>query len=412
VFAGDPRRPPPEAVDLVSAFFRTAALRPQVRLRTVRRQTSLRTDDGRVVAGVVDDDVAVLDRRRIVARFRELEVEIADVTDDALLETLVARLREAGAGPPDPTPKVVRALGPRASQPPEVSVEKLAADATVADVVRRAISSSVERLIRHDPLVRIDNDPEGVHQARVATRRLRSDLRTYGPLLDEDWAASLREELAWLADSLGAVRDLDVLLMRMRTGVAGLPHEDARSASRLLAALEADRGQAYGGLLATIRSKRYPALVDRLIEAANEPALGPGSDRVAADVVQPLVQVPLRKLSKQVSAAGRRPDDDALHAIRIRTKRTRYAAEAAAPVLGKRARRVAAAAAKLQGVLGEHQDAVVAERWLRERARTSRSAPTAFVAGELAALERAAAERARARWRKAWKVLSAARSQV
>jgi CHAD domain-containing protein len=191
-----------------------------------------------------------------------------------------------------------------------------------------------------------------------------------------------------------------------------LPHEDARSASRLLAALEADRGQAYGELLATIRSRRYPALIDRLIEAASEPALGPGSDRVAADVVQPLVQVPLRKLSKQVSAAGRRPDDDALHAIRIRTKRARYAAEAAAPVLGKRARTVAAAAAKLQGVLGEHQDAVVAERWLRERARISRSVPAAFVAGELAALERATAERTRARWRKAWKVLSAARSQM
>jgi CHAD domain-containing protein len=412
MLSGDAGRLPAEAVDLVSSFVRAAPLRPQVRLSTVRRQTSLRDGEGQVVADVVDDDVAVRDGRRIVARFRELEVEITDETQGELLDTLVARLRAAGAGAPDPTPKVVRALGPRALQPPELVLEQLRPNATVEEVVRRALSASVERLIRHDPVVRMDNDPEGVHQARVATRRLRSDLRTFGPLLEDEWAPPLREELAWLAGSLGSVRDLDVLLMRMRKRVAGLPREDARSAGRLLATLEADREQAYGELLASLRSERYPALLDRLIEAANEPAFLPGSDRVAAEIVQPLVQVPLRKLSKQVSALDEEPDDEALHAIRIRAKRTRYAAEAAAPVLGKRARTVAAAAAKLQDVLGEHQDAVVAEGWLRAWTRGNRSVPAAFVAGELAALERRSARRAAGRWRKAWKALAAARAQV
>ena len=102
------------------------------------------------------------------------------------------------------------------------------------------------------------------------------------------------------------------------------------------------------------------------------------------------------------------PSDDDLHAVRIRTKRARYAAEAASPVLGKRARVVGFAAAELQDVLGEYRDAAVAERWLDDRARRTRSVREAFAAGKLAGLERAQRERARARWRKAWKSLSAA----
>ena len=412
LFAGASRRPPAEAVDLVRAFVRNATLRPQVRLRTVRRRTALRDGEGRLVADVVDDDVAILDGRRIAARFRELEVETDDETHLPLLDLVIAHLQENGAGPPDPTPKVVRALGPRASQAPEISVAVLAGEATIADVVRRAIAASVDRLIRHDPVVRLDADLEGVHQARVATRRLRSDLRTFGSVLDPEWAQPLRDELGWLAESLGTVRDDDVLLARMRKRASRLPDEDSGGASRVLAALETARGRSYEELLTRLRSERYLALLDQLIEAANAPGLLPGSDEAAAAALPLLVRGPLRTLAKQVSALGDQPTDDELHAIRLRTKRSRYAAEAVAPVLGKRARAVAAASADLQDVLGEHQDAVVAEQWLREWARGTRSVSGAFAAGELAGLERAAAERARARWPKAWKKLSATRPRA
>ena len=406
VFPGDVRRPPAEAVDLVSAFVRTAPLRPQVRLRTVRRQTELSDGDGRHVADVVDDDVSVLDGRRIAARFRELEVEALDETHDDLIEALVARLRESGAGPPDPTPKVVRALGPRASRPQELSVAELGADATTAEVVRNAIAASVERLIRHDPIVRLDADVEGVHQARVATRRLRSDLRTFRPLLDPEWAKALRDELGWLADSLGAVRDGDVLLGRIRKRAESLPKEDGKGAGRVLAALEADRAEAYDELLKALRSERYVTLLDRLIDSANAPAFQSEHDLDAKAALQPLVAQPLETLAKQVSSLDKDPDDEALHDVRIRTKRARYASEAVAPVLGKRAGAIATAAADLQDALGEHHDAVVAEQWLRNWARTSRSITGAFAAGELAGLERASAARAKRRWRKTWKALA------
>lgn len=97
------------------------------------------------------------------------------------------------------------------------------------------------------------------------------------------------------------------------------------------------------------------------------------------------------------------PTDEELHAVRIRAKRCRYAAEASSASLGKRVARFAVAVRELQEVLGELNDAVVAQRWLRNWALCSDSCSGSFVAGEIAGLERAAAQRSRARWPKAWK---------
>ena len=405
-FAGNGRRPPADAVDLVLGYIRTAELRPQTRLRTLRRHVRVESADGRVVADIVDDEVSVLDGRRIAARFRELEVEITDETSPELLEALVRRLRSAGAGAPDPTPKYIRALGPRAAQPPEIPVRDLQSGATAGDVVRRAIATSVIRLIEHDPVVRLDTDPEGVHQARVATRRLRSDLRTFRTLLDAEWTDSLRDELGWLAGILGAVRDGDVMLERIRGRIAHLPEENDRGAALVLRDPEAARTDAHAELLSTLRSERYLALLDRLVGAANEPAMLLEADLPANAVLPGLVRSPWRALRKRARALGDEPLNEELHAIRIRAKRARYAAEAVAPLFGKPARAFAEAAADAQEVLGELNDAVVAEQWLRSWAARSRSTRGVFVAGELAGLERAAAQRTRGRWPRAWEKLS------
>src|SRR5262249_60143925 len=125
---------------------------------------------GARVAEVVDDEVSVRDGRRVAARFREIEVEVPS-TDaaDAVVTPLVARLRGAGAGAPDPPPKHLRALGPRAIEPPEVATQPLPDGAQASVVIRNAFADSVANLLHHDPLVRTGRDPEAVHQARVAT---------------------------------------------------------------------------------------------------------------------------------------------------------------------------------------------------------------------------------------------------
>jgi CHAD domain-containing protein len=405
-FLGSGRRPPAAAIDLVRAFTRGKELAPRTSLRTTRRRTELRDGTGRLVADVFEDDVAVREGRRAASSFREVEVEIRDATPPELLETLVGRLSEAGATTADPTPKYVRALGSRAHEP-EIAVVELGPDATAGDVLRRAIAASVTRLVVYDPVVRLDTDPEGVHQARVATRRLRSDLRTFRPLVDPLATARLREELRWLAELLGLVRDGDVLLERMRLRAAELPEGHERGAAEVLSTLESHRDVAHATLLTAIRDRRYLGLLDRLVAQANAPSLLPEAETPAVAVVPDLVRAPWQSLEKAVRRLGKKPSDAELHDLRIRTKRVRYAAEATSPVVGAEAEALARAATGLQTVLGDLNDAVVARRWLRDWATGDRTATGIAAAQELARHERAAARTARGRWRKRWARLSA-----
>ncbi len=409
VFPGSVGRPPAEAIELVRAYTRSRPVGPRARLRTMRRVIELTDAEGTRLGELVDDTVLVLDEHRQVGmRFRQLEFEAAEAASPKLAKRLVKLLQGAGAGPLEQLPKVMRAFGPPAQAPPDVVVGELGLDATAGDVVRRALASSVTRLIRHDPIVRLDTDLEGVHKARVATRTLRSDLVTFAPLVDKAWSDGLRKELGWLAALLGRVRDTDVMLAGVRGQIERLSGPAAKAAAPVVATLTAERTQALADLLDALRGERYIGLLDRLVAAASLPALTERAGEPAKDVVPELMRHPWRSLERAVSSLGEEPSDEELHAVRIKAKRCRYAAEAAATVLGKRAAGFAAAAVGLQDALGELNDAVVAEAWLRDWA-AGRGGRAVFAAGELAGLERAAANASRTSWRKAWKALVAAR---
>jgi CHAD domain-containing protein len=403
VFSGDGRRPPAAALALVRPFLRSAPVSPTARMLTVRRPVELREPGGSRLGELVDDEVQVLDGRRIQLRFRELEVELDEHADTELLEQVVDRLLEAGAQAAEPTPKYLRALAGRdRTLGPEVVQPEVDAGSSVSELLRHDLATSTLRLFRHEAGVRIGEDPEAVHQARVATRRIRSTLRTFSKLLDEEWTDRLRADLKWLADLLGQVRDTDVLLERFGDHLAALPAADAKAGGKLVERLADQRDQARRRLLGAMAQDKYARLLDDLVAAAAAPALLPGGDRPAAEVMPPLVTKPWKKLRKEVGKAGDDPPDGDLHQIRIRAKRARYAAEAVEPVFGKPAEDFADAIADLQDVLGDHQDAVVGEAWLREAAASARR-DVALVAGLLIAAERASAADTRDRWRGVWK---------
>jgi CHAD domain-containing protein len=409
-FQGAAKKPPDGAMEVVRAYVRRSELVPVARLSTVRRRVRLVDATGTRVAEVVDDEVSVRDGRRVAARFREIEVEVPDRSNgangsdgaDLIITPLVTRLRGAGAGAPDPTPKHIRALGPRAIEPPEVSPEPLLPNAPAKDVIRRAVAESVAALLHHDPLVRTGRDPEAVHQARVATRKLRSHLRTFAPLVNPEWTEPLRSELGWLAMGLGAVRDREVLLDRLRTRTASLPANDQRSADSLLHLLEVEIDGLRKKLREDLDSQRYIDLLENLVGAAHSPVTLPEADQPASAVLPALATTPWRRLRSAVKQLPELPSDPELHRIRILAKRARYAAEATAPVVGAQAEAFAKAAARLQTILGEHQDSVTAQAWLRAAKVSGRRA---FVAGELIALERLAASEARSKWPRVWKAL-------
>jgi CHAD domain-containing protein len=402
-FATEAAAPPGDARDLTLAYTRTGRLATAARLRTLRRRIVVDDLAGARLFEVDDDEVSVLgDHGRVAARFRELEVEFTDEAPPDLVDATVYLLRTAGAGDPDAESKYLHVLGPRARQAADITIEPLSSRPTAAEVIRLALASGVLAMITHDPVVRRDEDVEGVHQMRVASRKLRSHLRTFRPLVDPDWADGLREELAWVGGSLGATRDADVMLMRLRRRIDSSPNPDA--ATPLLDTLLAQRADALARLLADIRSDRYLRLLEALVGAQRSPAFTDAA-LVPADQLLDTIEANREALRKRVRRVGKHPGEDELHRIRVWAKRYRYAAEVVEPVVGKVARSGARAAAALQGVLGERHDAIVFRTWLHDRAVECDDPATAFAAGEFAGEELVGLRRSRNEWRGVWRRL-------
>jgi CHAD domain-containing protein len=404
-YDGPADRVPDGAADLVKAFTRAAGLKPVARLATTRVPVRIADSSGRPMAEVVDDTVTAWSGRRRLAEFREVEVEVYDhgQTGRRLLDRIVRRLIRAGAVDEPAVPKLLRALGERAAGPPDVSLGPVPAKLTLHDVVCSAIVRSVAQIIRHDPGVRLGDEPEDVHRLRVATRRLRSDLRTFAPLLDQDKVKDVRAELQWLGAQVGNVRDSDVLGARLRDIVAALPEVDSPAGATLMRHHEEQAAGSRRVMLQAMRQRRYIRLLDSLVALAAAPPFVDNPDFAGRGPASAagLLRRPWKHLSDAVSALADHPSDQELHGVRIRAKRCRYAAEAVAALTKPGAERFAAAMADLQTVLGDHQDTVVAEAWLREAAITDPSAGVA--AGQLIAVERTRRTELRRLWPAVWK---------
>ncbi|HEX2785684.1 MAG TPA: CYTH and CHAD domain-containing protein [Ilumatobacteraceae bacterium] len=387
------------------AYVRSQRLDPVVRLHTERSQFALELD-GDTLATVCDDLVVSDGGTEPVGSFREIEVEFAaGLVKRKTVEAIRSCLRGTGCRDDEtPVPKAVRALGPRAFEPPDVVVTSIDKRVTTRMLIRHVIATSVRPLIDRYTGVWIGDDPEELHQFRVAARRLRSDLRTFAPLLDHNSTMWLRDELSWLGDEVGRGRDTDVMTARLRTHMARLPADDAASVDRLLLRLADTADEARGHVVEALASDRFILLLEALIVAASEPRFATEPSGLAEQAAKPLVidliDKPWRRLSRAVDALEPDSPDAALHAVRIRAKRARYAVEAVAPLYGADARRLAKRIADVQSVLGDHQDTTVAEAWLRQAAKAVPS--VRLVVGELIALERLDRARLREQFQAVW----------
>jgi CHAD domain-containing protein len=381
---GGPAGPPAELRNLLLAHLRHGELEEVATLRT--RRTGVRVGSSeRPVADVTLDSVDILDGRKALGGFVELEIELVD-GEPADLEQLGRTLRKAGAKRSDGRAKVMRVLK-------VVDAKPLGAKAPAIERVRYLLAAQLLELERHDPGVRLRDDIEDLHRFRVATRRSRAIIRATRPLLG-DTLKALGEELAWLTGVLGPARDLDVLLERLRAGARTL-EADEPGAGLIIATLEEERERLHDAVLYALADERYFRLLDTFgASIASLPDLDtPGG-------LRPLAAAELRKLAKTARKLGDEPADEELHALRTRAKRARYAAELAeAGHSSKAFSRYLTAVKGLQDVIGEHQDAVVAEAKLRAIARER----TAIAAGRLIERER---ERRRERRRRYPEVLA------
>ncbi|HEV2451828.1 MAG TPA: CYTH and CHAD domain-containing protein [Streptosporangiaceae bacterium] len=428
---------PGELADLAWAYRRGRPLRPVAHLTTVRSRRILADETGSSLAEVVTDDVSAqtLGRVTAITRWQEVEFELTGGDED-LLEAADQRLRGAGLRPAGYSAKLERALAgllpPGASAGPSSDGETRPDDrptkagptgspgprgSTSADTVLVYLRNVYQTMQGFDPQVRRDA-PDSVHQMRVAIRRLRSTLQSFGAILRPEATAHLRDELKWLGTVLGESRDAEVMDEQLqawrRQEPAGLVMGPV--AARIRAHLAPRQAGARRALLDALRSDRYAALLDNLDRLLEEPPLtgpmtrtptgmgaAPARDELTYAVGQAYRRVRRRMRRAQKAPAGREREI-ALHETRKAAKRARYAAEAVQPVFGRPARKFARRMKRMQSVLGEHQDAVVIRATARDLGVAAFSAgENAFPYGLLYGREDAATISLQHRARRVWK---------
>ncbi|MEU7600991.1 CYTH and CHAD domain-containing protein [Streptomyces sp. NPDC041003] len=388
---------PSSLAALVRSRVRGAGLQPQVRLVSSRRVSHLLDAGGALLAELSTDEVQA-ERGQASASWTEVEVELADGVDPELLDAVEKTFRKAGLRVSDAPSKLARALVETDAVPP-VRPEGGGPEGTAGAYVLAYLREQRDVLIAQDPAVR-RGLPDSVHQMRVATRRLRSTFKTYRKVLDRAATDPIGEELRWLAAELGVDRDQEVLLERIQTSIGELPRTLVIGPvrSRLRVWNTTRRSASRRRALAVLDSERYVSLLDSLDALLEAPPLLKGADAEPRAVLPKAVLGDYARLAVRVegalSLAEGEERDLALHDARKAAKRLRYAAESAVPGLGKPAERLAKAGKKVQTLLGDHQDSVVAREALRGLAvQAAGAGESAFTWGVLYAREEALAER-------------------
>ena len=200
--------------------------------------------------------------------------------------------------------------------------------------------------------------PDAVHRMRVTTRRLRSVLAAYRRLFDRTGTEPVLAELRWLAGSLGAARDAEVMRVRLREALDGMPGVAADVRRLVDRELRRRHDVALRAVVRTLDTKRYARLLADLEALVADPPLRGRAAKPAERVLPRLVS---RAWHRVESAHDRTSFDHdlRLHEVRKAAKRARYAADVASPVIGTPATRFGKAHKRIQSVLGDHHDTVV-----------------------------------------------------
>jgi len=405
------RQVPAELAALVRAVARGAALRPVAEISTVRQRTVLLDEGGSSLAEVVANDVSAstMGDAAALSRWQEVEVELTG-GGPRLLAAADKRLRHCGLRSAGRQAKLARALAMQL--PPPDGRRPPSSRSTAAEVVLAYAGTQVAAIMSLDPLVRRDA-PDSVHQMRVATRRLRSTLKSFGQVLFTKDLERVGDELKWLGNVLGTARDAEVLAGHVQADLDRLPPEliMGPAQARVRVHFSPIRAEARAAVLEALDGDRYLALLDSLDTLLIDPPLAPGADQPAAEVMPAAVRHARRRLRRRMrralSSAAGPGRDTALHEARKAAKHARYAAEAASPAFGEQARRFARRVKKVQSVLGDHHDGVVTRATVRDLGVQAHLAgENAFTFGVLYEQDACRARDLEAQARRAWKQAS------
>jgi triphosphatase len=279
---------------------------------------------------------------------------------------------------------------------------------TVREGLRHIVARHLHRLRLNDPGTRIGEDPEALHDLRVATRRLRAAVRIFAGGIPSRLQNGMRQELQWLGQLLGPVRDLDVQLAKLDGFIAAAPAGFRPALGCLREYMDGERARRRADMLAGLDTTRYFRLLLRLERFAD--ARGQSRDAAARELIvvagQRAIKRAFRRLIKRGDKIQSMPHPEDLHALRIRAKRLRYLLEFLQELTGKPGRRLVKRLTELQDLLGSYHDAVVLADLVRVYAEGAGAqlAPAQLVAlGALVASELRLAEQRRTDFEGTWR---------
>jgi CHAD domain-containing protein len=317
-----------------------------------------------------------------------------------------ARFPAPAIAVPDPADPA----GPAASRRPRITHAgtRPGYSASAADVVLAYLRTHAATLVSLEPMVRADQ-PDAVHQMRVATRRLRATLRSFGEVIPREATATLDAELHWLGGVLGQVRDAEVLPSQLHDSLRPVPAELLIGPvhARVQGYYAPRHAAALAELVAALDSERHASLLAAVDRLTLDPPRGPRAADPARDVLPAAVRRAFRQARRRMRRARHTPAgparDAALHQARKSARRARYAAEAATPAIGRPARHFSRQMKKVQSVIGGHHDSVLARQAARDLGIGAHLAgENAFSYGLLHELERQEADRLDAKARHTW----------
>lgn len=347
-------------------------LREAFRLQTRRRIFNLADAEG-VVAEIALDETSIPVGEDVPVRLSRVEVEVAPNTVDRarrFVDLMVAMAALTAAGPSKFEAALIATGQAPAPRVPDLGSVDVRPGMTAGEVAFAVMRKHFGVFLANEAGTRLGEDIEGLHDMRVAARRLRAAMAAFRPFLPLSMEKS-RQELGWVAAALGVVRDLDVQLERMAEWRAGFTEEEGHALDAIEALLTTRRAAGRKAMLAALDSRRYERFIERFAAMLRR-----GAPRSFATGHTPILAAApdllekhyrrVRRLGDAITAGSPAAE---YHTLRIDAKKLRYALEFVGPIYGKPAVEFSQRVTALQDVLGLHQDAEIAVTMLEEMAR-------------------------------------------
>ncbi len=368
------------------------ALVPLFMVRTARQRFAVRKKDEARQLGEIALDETVISRPHGEPQTSLQRIEVESLTEThEPLQTLVKTLRSdcaLEAATDSKYSQGLKSVGLAPAPAPEFEPTAVEASMSIVEVALANLRRYLSAWYLHEPGARLGDDPEELHDLRVAGRRLDAILRQYRSSLSPS-LLGIRPTLKSVLRALGPVRDLDVALSELETFGRELPKSERLGVEPLKRYLASERTRLRTRMLSVLDSVPVQKSFQELTSLLSAPAAQSDQpvSEPALEAAPKLIRQRFRKLRKGADLLTSDSSMEAFHEVRGHVKKFRYALEAVATIYGKPADEMLRSLRRWQESLGVQQDAAVASH----RLKTLAGAPpkgippeTLFLMGRLA----------------------------